>query len=101
MSAGCSFGQALVRNFEFYPAGRVGLDEVDKIPGNGSRRDLPQQGSQRDQRNHALQQSPHGATRPDVNRTHFQDQDGWRRIPAEDRDRSPGRLFCPNTSMTC
>ena len=44
------FGQALVGNLELYPAGRIGFDEVDKVPGNGSRGDLPQQGPQRDQR---------------------------------------------------
>ena len=53
---------------------RVGFDQVDKIPGNGSRGDLPQQGSQGHQGNHALQQSPDGAPGSDVNRTHFQDQ---------------------------
>jgi hypothetical protein len=63
-----------VRNFELHPPRRIGFDEVDKVPGDAPRGNLTQQGPQSHQGNHALQQSPDGAARPDVNGAHFQDQ---------------------------
>ena len=42
------FGQTFVGNLELYPPRRIGFDEVDEVPGNASRRDLPQQSPQRE-----------------------------------------------------
>src|SRR5450755_280690 len=71
---GMELGQAVVGDFQLYPPGRIRLDEVNKLPRDAARRDLPQQRPQRHQRNHALQQSPDRAARTDVNRAHFQDR---------------------------
>ncbi len=73
-------------------AGSVSMRST-KSQGIASRRDLPQQSSQRHQRNHALQQAPDGTARPDVNRAHFQNQavgDGFlKKIEIVDPDDFP------------
>ena len=69
---GVQSGQALVGNLELYPAGGIGLDQVNEVPGNAARRDLPQQRPQRHQGNHTLQQSPDGAAGADIHRADFQ-----------------------------
>src|SRR4029079_7519408 len=69
-------GQALVGDLELYPAGGIGFDEVNEVPGYAARRDLPQQRSQRHHRNYSLQQAPDGAAGPDVHRAYFQHRTG-------------------------
>src|SRR2546425_11282294 len=57
---------------EFHPAGGIGFDQVDEVPGNGTWRNLPQQCPQRRHRYYALQQPPNRSPSADVDRAHFQ-----------------------------
>jgi hypothetical protein len=65
---GVERSQALVRNFEFYPARGIGFDEVDKTPGDGAFRNFFEQNMKSGAWGHSSQQAANGAADADVDR---------------------------------
>ena len=74
MSAGCSFDEAFVGDLELDAARRVGLEQIDELPGDDARRNLLEQRAQRERRDDALREPPDGAARADVDRDDVQQQ---------------------------
>ncbi len=70
---GMQLGQAFVRDFQLHAARWIGLDEIDEVPGNGTRRNPAQQGVESGSRGHSTQQAPDGAARAYIDRDDAQD----------------------------
>src|SRR3979409_1547406 len=61
-----------MRDLHLAATGRVGFDEIDKLPGNFARRNALQQEAQGGKRDHSLEQTANGATRAHVHALDFQ-----------------------------
>ena len=66
-------GQAFVRDLQLHAAGGIGLDKIDKIPGNTARGNSAQQRVQRRLRRHPAQQAADGPARAHIDRVDAQD----------------------------
>ena len=66
-------GQPFVRNLQLHAAGRIGFDQVHKVPGDGARRDLVQEQVKRRERDHAFEQAADRPSSAHIHRSHFQD----------------------------
>ncbi len=69
---GVHLRQPFVGDLQLHAPGRIGLDEVDVLPGDDAWRNLLEQGAQREGGNEPLHQPPHRAAGPDVDREHVE-----------------------------
>ena len=65
-------GQAVKGDLQLDAAGRIGLDEIDKLPRDHPGRNSLQQQVQRGRRHHALQQPADGSARTHVHRANLE-----------------------------
>src|SRR5579884_3374664 len=61
-----------MRDLELYPPCRIGFDQIDEFPWNGSRRYSLQRRLERVHGNHALEQPANRSARTHIDRCHFQ-----------------------------
>ena len=65
---GMELREAFVRDLQLDAPRRVGLEQVDELPGDDARRNLLEQRAQRERRDDALREAADGAARADVDR---------------------------------